>query len=389
MLNHIPHVAVIVAITNAYGRDVIRGITQYIHTYGPWRIHCDYEFSRWHFPPWLDKWRGDGIISRLSCPEIAIYAKKRGIPVIDLNEQNTTLGLPFIYNDQFCIGRMAAEHLLECGFEHFAYIGQRGLLWSDQRLEGFSDLIHKVGHEVHEFVGTPVDEKSGTYRTSVWEMETKQICRWLQSLPRPTGIFACNSFRGLQLQELCHSANIAVPETMAIITGDNEEVACELAVPSLTAVCFNGRGIGYLAASLLDKAMSGEDISETALSIPPTEILVRNSTFITAPADNTLGQALEFIRENARFNITVQDVANHIGVSLRKIHLLFKQKLHSSVHDRIIACKIETATKLLRGSDLSLTEIAYRSGFNHVQRMSDVFLEKQGMRPGEYRRINR
>lgn len=388
-LTHTPNVAVIVAMSNAYGRDVVRGVTQYIHTYGPWHIHWDYEFSRWHFPPWLKNWHGDGIISRLSCPEIGDYAKECKIPVIDLNEQNTSLGLPFVYNDQVCAGKMAAEHLLERGFKQFAYIGQRGLLWSDQRLEGFSDTIHKADYHVHEFVGTPVNERSGTYRTSVWETETEKICQWLVKLPKPTGILTCNSFRGLQLLELCRSVNIAVPETIAVITADNEEVACELAVPSLSAVSLNGKGIGYLAASLLDKAMFGEDISQTAIYVPPSDILVRNSSRITALADDNLGKALEFIRENARFNITVQDVAKHIGVSVRKIHLLFRNKLNSTVHDRIIACKIETVVELLRGSDLPLTEVAYRSGFNHVQRMSDVFLEKQGMRPGEYRRINR
>ncbi len=387
--NRIPKVAVIVAITNNYGREVLRGLTQYVHTYGPWRIHCDYEFSRWKFPRWLKAWHGDGIISRLACPEIAAFARRRGIPVIDLNEQNMTLGLPYVYNDQRLVGQTAAEHLMERGFVHFAFIGQRGLLWSDQRCVGFRNSIESASFEFHEFIGKPVDERRGDYRTNLWETENLNIQNWLRKLPKPVGIMACNSFRGLQVLEVCRSAGIAVPETAAIISGDDEEVPCELAVPSLSAVRLNGRAIGHLAATLLDKAMFGDDIAGTSILVPPSEIVVRNSSRITVVTDDSLGKALEFIRENARFNIGVRDVAVHVGVSVRKIHLLFQKKLNCTVHDRIIACKVETAARLLRGSELTLEEIAHRSGFNHTQRMSDVFLEKMGMRPGEYRRISR
>jgi len=386
--HHTPNVAIIVAITNHYGREVLRGVAQYLHTYGPWNVHCDYEFSRWNFPRWLKTWRGNGIISRLACQEIATFSKQRRIPVVDLNEQNLSLGFPYVYNDQEHVGRMAAEHLMERGFIHFAYIGQQGLLWSDQRLNGFRQTVETASYICQEFVGKPVDEKTGVYRTNIWETENNKIRNWLLSLPKPIGIMACNSFRGLQITEVCQSIGIAIPESVALISGDDEEVVCELAVPSLTAVRLNGKSIGYLAASLLDRAMRGENISNTAVLIPPSEVVVRNSSQITAVTDDLLGKALQFIRENARFNIGVQDVAIHTGVSVRKIQLLFRNKLNCTVHNRIITFKLDAAIKLLRGSDLTLETIAYESGFNHVQRMSDIFLEKMGMRPGEFRRIN-
>lgn len=384
----VPVVAVLVGITNNYGRDVVRGISEYVHTYGPWRIHFDYEFTRWVFPPWLKSWRGDGIISRLSCPEITRYARRRRIPVIDLNEVNPSLKLPLVYNDQQAVGRMAAEHLMERGFQYFAYIGQRGLHWSDERSVGFQNAILSASRKFYEFSGTPVLPSTTNYRMNVWETENVKIRNWLRKLPKPIGIFACNSFRGWQLLEACRAAEIAVPETVAIVTGDNEEVACELAIPSLTGIHLNGKGIGYTTASLLDRMMCGEDLANTAVYLPPVEVVVRNSSRIAAVSDDILGRSLQFIRENAKFDIGVQDVAKHVGVSLRKLHLLFRKELNSSVHERIVACKLDTAMKLLRNTELNIQEIAHRSGFNHHQRMSDLFLEKMGMRPSEYRRVN-
>ena len=309
-----------------------------------------------------------------------------------MNERTFALELPYVFIDQAAVGRLAAEHLLERGFTNFAYIGQRGILWSDDRCRGFHATVAPRAHSFNEFEGTPFAESRGDsksiYRNSVWEGETQKIRRWIPSLPKPCGVMACNSFRGLQFLEICRSADIAVPEAVAMVSGDDEQAVCELTVPSLTAVRLDGGTVGYRTAELLDKMMHGEKIETEQVLVPPQGIVPRNSTMSSAIEDGTLGKALEYIRENARFNITPEDVAEHIRVSLRKIQMLFKEKHHRTLHAQIVATKLETVAKLLRESDLNTAEIAHRSGYNYVQQMSDAFLARYGMRPGAYRRMH-
>lgn len=386
-------VAIIIGLASSYGRQVLAGIGRYALIHGPWHLQIDYEFSRWKLPPWLKNWKGDGVISRIASDEIKDFADQSGIPVVDLNDMVHTLDLPFVYNDQSAVGRLAAEHLLEKEYEHFAFIGQRGLSWSDERAAAYKNVVSSPGFSYSEFEGTEYEKihsqsSGGLYRNSVWESESDAIHDWLIALPKPVGIMACNSFRGLQLLELCRSAGIAVPESVAIIAGDNEETVCEITSPSLSAVDLDAQAIGFHAAAILNRAMQGQDISTTALRVPPRGIIPRHSTMITAVSDDILGKALEFIRKNYRYNIAPSDVAKHVDVSIRKLQILFKKKLNCSIHARILVFKLETATDLLRRTDLNLTEIAYRCGFNYPQQLSRVFFEKYGIRPGEYRKMN-
>src|SRR3954447_19677115 len=116
-------------------------------------------------------------------------------------------------------------------------------------------------------------------------MEVEGVAKWIQSLSKPLGLMACNDFRGIQALDACRRAGIAVPEEVAVIGVDNEELVCKLAYPPLSSVVPNARSIGYEAAALLDRLMRGESESPLALSIPPAEVITRLSTDVNAIAD--------------------------------------------------------------------------------------------------------
>ena len=64
----IPHVALIIETSTAYGRAMIRGATKYIREAGPWTVYIEQRSLQDSAPPWLRNWDGDGIISRASTP---------------------------------------------------------------------------------------------------------------------------------------------------------------------------------------------------------------------------------------------------------------------------------------------------------------------------------
>src|SRR3989442_8676261 len=81
------HVALIVETSIHYGRQVLGGITRYLRSHEPWSVFLE-QRELWTSPPtWLATWSGDGVICRKTTPALARGLAKRGIAVVDLNDQ--------------------------------------------------------------------------------------------------------------------------------------------------------------------------------------------------------------------------------------------------------------------------------------------------------------
>jgi len=378
-----PQVALLIETSTTFGRNLLRGVAQYLREHRPWSVRLEQRSIRELAPPWLKRWRGDGVLSRVADPAIAQFAQDTGIPVVDLNEQITDLGLPLVFNDQRAIGRIAAEHLLEKGFTAFGYIGQKGGFWSDGRLAGFAETVAAAGFACDEFQGRGRTVRD--YLRRVWEMEASLVEKWVRSLPKPVGVMACNAFRGLQLLEVCQATDVAVPEQLALVAGDDEEVACQMAIPPLSAVVNADEQIGYEAAALLDRLMRGEK-SESAQFIPPRGLVARASSDVMAIGDPEVARAMQFIRENACEGIKVEDLLPHVGLSRSALQNRFRKTLGRTIHDVIFTMRLERTKELLCETSLSLESIAVAAGFKHVQYLSEVFKDKTGYTPGAYRK---
>src|SRR5262249_31361529 len=154
-------------------------------------------------------------------------------------------------------------------------------------------------------------------------------------LPKPLGMFASNDTRGLQLLDACRLARVAVPEEVAAIGVDNEEIACELALPPLSSVIPDAFPVGYEAAAMLSLLMHGQKAPEQLIYIPPLCVATRQSTDVTAIPDPRVATAMTFIRENACRGISVDDVVEHVLISRSVLQQLFRQILGNTIHDAI------------------------------------------------------
>jgi LacI family transcriptional regulator len=255
-----PHVALIVMTSMAYGREILHGISQYIREYGPWTVYLEQRSLQDPAPPWLVGWDGDGIILGEVSPASSVVRDLR-IPTVDLDEQvdpddpRAGRGRPHIQSDHRALGALAAEHLLERGFSHFAYFGYPVFGWSRRSSEGFAVKVQSAGYSCHQY--RDAQPVSFGHQLPSWEAEVDGASRWIAALPKPLGLMACNDFRGLQALDACRRAGVAVPEEVAVIGVDNEVLACEMANPPLSSVVPDCRRIGYEAAALLDRLMKG------------------------------------------------------------------------------------------------------------------------------------
>ncbi len=378
-----PHVALIIETSLEYGRGVLRGIARHVRENTPWSIFLEQRSLYDRLPTWLKDWKGDGIISRASSPGLAKSVASAAVPTIDLNEEVSGLGLPSIQNDHANIGELAATHLIERGFTHFAFIGYANVDWSQKRCEGFTAGLQGVGRTptLYKGPGTTRPQK----QQMPWEDEIGQVMNWIESLPKPCGVMACNDFRALQLIDACRRAGIAVPEQLAVIGVDNEEVACELSNPPLTSVLPDAERVGYMAADWLTRLMSGESLPSQSFTVPPKGIVTRRSTDVTAINDESVAAAIHFIRTYACDGIGVDDVVDATTVSRSVLQRRFRELLGRSIHDAILNERLERVKSLLMDTDLSLPLIALRTGFNHGEYLSKVFKQRFGQTVTNYR----
>jgi LacI family transcriptional regulator len=371
-----PHVALIVETSVVYGREILKGIARYMGTHGRWSVFLDERELDAPPPDWIRDWTGDGIICRSTTPALAAALRYRGIPVVDLNDRHGDLGLPRIASDMVAIGQMAAEYLLGRGFERIAYCGFAGEGWCDARLAGLHSRV-----EPYEVFRTPW----GGVREHPWPGERDMVCDWLEALPRPFAVMACNDVRGHHVLDACRALGLAVPEEVAVIGVDNAETFCALCDPPLSSVVPNAERIGFEAAQHLDRLMRGEKPSNETLLIPPKGIVTRQSTDSVAISDAVVARASRFIRDNAHRPIGVADVLARTGVSRSTLERRFRATLGHSPQREIARTRLKRVMTLLRETDWPLSRIAEDAGFDHPEYMMVVFKREAGQTPTQWR----
>jgi LacI family transcriptional regulator len=218
-----------------------------------------------------------------------------------------------------------------------------------------------------------------------WYDQRDSIRSWLQKLPKPAGIFACYDACAQQLLEICRYYGILVPEDVAVVGVDDDELLCELSSPPLSSVILNSRRTGYVAASLLHQMMNGIPVDRRKYAIASLGVRKRVSTDILAVEDALVAQAIAFIRDNSQHNLTVDDVVHSVPLSRRALETRFKNAVNRTPHQEITRVRANAIRELLYVSDMTLSELAEILSFEHPEYLSVFFKKETGMTPKQYR----
>ena len=375
-------VALLVETSNRYSRELLHGVRAWMRDRGGWAVHLT-ELGRGDLPPpWLRHWQGDGILARIETSEMERSVRAVGVPVVNVSAAARAPEFSAVISDSAAIARVAAEHLLERGFQHFGYCGDARFAWSARHGENFQEALQRAGHTCHSFVAEPSDFDN-------WDQEQRKLAKWVQSLPKPVGVMACYDIRGQQVLDVCRAIGVAVPDEVAVIGQHNDELLCDLCDPPLSSVIPNARRAGYEAAALLDRLMRGEAVPASVITIEPLGVATRQSTDVVAVEDAQMSAAVRYIREHAREGIGVDDVLRAVPMSRSLLERRFKQTLGRTPHEHILAVRLNLVKSLLTNTDLSLAAIAERTGFEHVEYLSVVFKRVTGLPPSQWRSKHR
>lgn len=374
-------VALLIETSNAYARGLLHGIIDYIRKHETWSVYLP-EQERGAAPPtWLNRWQGDGVIARIENDEIAAIVRQLGLPVVDVSAARVLQNIPWVETDDQVIAEIAANHLHERGFRNFAYCGVADFNWSVWREQHFVSTLksHGCHCDVHN-VSQRQDKRFS------WSRERQELRTWVRGLEKPVGVLACYDIQAQQLLEACREEDIAVPEQVAVLGVDNDELLCDLAMPPLTSVIPDSRRSGYEAAKLLDRMMLGDHVPANAHLIKPLGIATRQSTDVLAISDPEVATAARYIREYACSGIKVADVVRQVSVTRRVLESRFQALLGRTPHEEIARYRLNRVKQLLTETDLTLAEIAARSGFRHVEYLTVAFKKQVGIPPSTFRK---
>lgn len=331
----------------------------------------------------LRGWRGDGIIAALNTPAEAACVKELAPPIVNISGTLTKTPVPRVSLDNGLVGQVAAEHLIERGFREFAYYGLRDVAYSVVRCNAFSTRLEANGFSSDALLMPP------TYRAKgiPWRDQQRRLVKWLSSLPTPVGLLAVTDYRARQVLDACRQIGLRVPQQVAVIGVDNEEVICVHVQPQLTSVARNNQQEGYHAAALLDQLIHGKKVEEIEKMVPPLGVVARESTETVAFKDSRLCEAIEFLHKHIEDPIGVQELASHVGVSRRWMEYAFRDALGESPYQYIRHRRLKLAQQLLEEEpSTKIYQVARRTGFTSAKQLSMAFGQEFGVSPREYQR---
>lgn len=369
----IPRVVLLIESSRSSGRAFLRGVADYARHHGPWAFLWE--------PGGLEKaWprlRGlpaDGVILRDTEPVREIVG--RGLPAVVFgHSQSEVAGLANVITDSEAIGRLGAEHLIERGFRGLGYCGFPDKPWSRLRCGSFRARAAAAGLRVWEF-------DAGGRRSG----EQRRLANWLEGLPRPVGVMACNDDLGEQVIEACKVVGLRVPDEVAVLGADNDELVCELSDPPLSSVVIGFERAGYESARALHRMMRGRAARGVTIVVRASGVVARQSTDALAMDDAQMVKALRFIRRGGASAMRVDEVARASGLSRRVLEKRFRARLGRSVLAEIRRVRVDRIARMLAETNLTVSQIALELGFGGTEHVARYFRRELGMTPLAFRR---
>lgn len=367
-----------------FTRPIFKGVVDFTRRNEIWQIQTLVDSTNEMAPVVIDEnWEGDGLILfRFSQEEVKSF-KDRNIPVVNLSAECTGNGYPSVIPDNPEIGKQAAQHLLTLGLKNFSFWGDPSRKYSNRRGKAFENEIRIAGFKCINVQLEP-DQFPWEGR---WVKLRERIIEELNRLPKPIGLFAKDDLLGSNIIRICNEVGIMVPEEIAVMGTNADEVFCQISTPPLSSVAYPGERIGFEAAKLLSNMMRREAIQDDYMrTIPIREIVARESTNTFAINDPIITEAVQYIRSVAPiYPVHVSEIAARSPLSLSGFNKHFVQCLGHTPKEEIKRARLAKVRVMLRNTQKKISLIAQEMKFESPEELSRFFKRETGQTPKEYR----
>src|SRR5579883_636898 len=101
---------------------------------------------------------------------------------------------------------------------------------------------------------------------------------------------------------------------------------------------------------------------------------------------STVQRAIRMMEYFATEDLSIKDIAERLGIGERWLRELFQEQVGASPQSILISKKLDIARNLLDNSTLSITDIAFSSGFQSIRRFNDAFKIRFNKPPNAFRK---
>ncbi len=373
--------------SESYAQGLLKGIAEYSRQNTPW-VLCRMPLSYREIHGmkgvlrWAKKWKADGIIGQFYNSEKVEIFKEAGIVAVAQDFKYRFKEVPNITNDNYLVGKMAADYFFQKGFRNFAFYGFKGIVWSMERCDSFREQIsqHGFGDNFYEYQNPQFED--------LWYYESSSLNDWLKSLPKPIALMTCDDNQGHFILEACRDCHINIPEEISVLGVDNDENVCNLSDPPLSSIGLNVVKGGYETAKLLDAMINNKNCDYQDVVIGPTYIVTRQSTDIYSTSDHHVSVVLKYIHQNSDKKINVNDIIPLVPLSRRLLENRFKQVTGMPIYQYLFNLRMKKLAQKLLETNAPILDIALQIGFSDYKNISRQFKTVMGCTPTEYREMH-
>ena len=329
------------------------------------------------------EWDIDAILGQFEPTDDLSTLTNNGIVVVaqDFKQRFTTV--PNVTGDYIGTGKMAARFFIDRGFKNFGFFGFNDVCWSDERCEGFRREVEAAGFG-SSFYAYRMQEID-----MVWYYQRNRLREWLQSIPKPIAIMACDDNQGENLIEACHSIGVKIPSEVSVMGVDNDETLCSLGSTTLSSIQVDIEEGGRQTAALLERLVTDPAAPAEDVVLQPMKIVNRMSTAAFATQDQQILRAILFIHRNVRKKISVADVTAEAALSRRLLERRFKDVTGKTLYEYITELKLKDFAEQLVETDEQVMTIALSMGENDTKSISRRFKQLYGCTPLQWRENQR
>ena len=360
----------------SYGRRILEGLSSH-PLWADWELLAE-SWGDVGAEDLLSGEHADGVIVDTTDKRFADVLLGSGIPTVVVAGavEDPTWGS--VTPDFSQAGRLAAQHFLENGFDHLAFLGTCHHA-SRESASSFLERASRQGATV-SFHTTRLSWRGHR------QQQRERLTEWLMTLPRPCGVFAADDIPARRVLQACRRLGLRVPQDMAVLGMGDYEMVNTVTRPPLSTVVVPAREIGLRAAECLGMLLQGrEPIPSRHISIPSPSIAARRSTDLLAWNDPLVVASLDWLKQHVGDRVRMPELARFVSVSRRLLEQHFQQTIGHGPAEALRRIRIRQAQRLLRETDWNLRAVARASGLQSPERLCAVFRERMSITPGRFR----
>lgn len=374
--------------SESYANKLLKGIMRFSHEHEPWVV-CKMPLSLRdngrmdEVVKFAVDWKADAIIGQFLPTDDVDAFSRHGIIVIAQDYQQKFQTISNISGDYVASGRICADYLIKKRVHNFAFFGLKGMVWSDERRDGF---FSEIGKRVPDATMS-VYEKSDISET--WWYDLASLSQWLRELPKPVGILACDDNRAYYIVEASKQGGeegMRIPEDIMVLGIDNDESLCQLCSPQLSSLNQDTEEAGYDTASLIDELLAlpvSERLKKKRdILVEPTFITTRRSTDAVLHPNPFISRILYHINSNINDHISVDDLVSLVPMSRRLLESTFRREMGTSIYQYVIQMRVEKMKDLIINGN-SPVAAADLLGVDY-KIIARSFKKLTGITPGEF-----